>query len=332
MPVTGESEPKASGTPWDANSASGLSRTARSRPRRCAYIPSVAAPQRVEVRLHAGDDAPRAEPGGLLGGHHFDVLEPVSAARDRLSPELVDHPLQSIDNRADRRIPDDVEAGRDARFGAGAQMRCDGPRLEVGVAAAVRRISVGLLQPGRSRPQGAVDEQIACQPAGTRRLGQGLGPAAVSDGFAPVPDDLDAVVGVVQFLPVVQAADVGASAFVDGDDPAGRREVEGGDPGAGTLVGSQPVTGGRTHQVVGVGGQRALRVEARRGRQARCEPPQCRGGCCRMHVDPGQVGRPITDHAVQVVGARWRRVRPARLVPAVPPDRPGGMCAARTRR
>ena len=33
----------------------------------------------------------------------------------------------------------------------------------------------------------------------------------------------------------------------------------------------------RAHQVVGVGGQRALRVEARRGLQVRREPPQRRG-------------------------------------------------------
>ena len=39
-PVTGLSEPKARGTPWDANSANGLSVAARETPRRWAYIPS----------------------------------------------------------------------------------------------------------------------------------------------------------------------------------------------------------------------------------------------------------------------------------------------------
>ena len=188
------------------------------------------------------------------------------ASRDRLRAEPVDHPLQGVDDRTDRRVSDHVEAGRDARFGAGVQMRRDGLRIEVGVAAAVRRVGVGLVQPGRPRPEGAVDEQVARQPAGAGRLHQGLGLPAIGDRFAPVPDDLDAVAGVAQFVPVVEAADVGARAFVDGDDPVGRRQVERGGTGAGPLIGCQPVTGGGTDQVVGVCGQRALRVEALRRR------------------------------------------------------------------
>ena len=61
----------------------GSARAARSAPRRCAYMPSLAAPQRVEIGLHAGDHAPRPEPGGLVGGDHLQVFEPVPAARHR---------------------------------------------------------------------------------------------------------------------------------------------------------------------------------------------------------------------------------------------------------
>ena len=66
-------------------------------------------------------------------------------------------------------------------------------------------------------------------------------------------------------------------------------------------------------------------IEALRRGQAGREPSQCgrrRGG---VDVHTGQVGGPVTDHAVEVVGARRRGFRPARLVPAVPPDRSAGM-------
>ena len=124
----------------------------------------------------------------------------------------------------------------------------------------------GSLQPGRSRPEGTVDEQVAGQPAGTGRLRKGLGLLAVGDRFAPVTDDVDAVVGAAQFLPVVETTDVGPRAFVHGDDSVGCGQVERGDPGAGPLLGGQPVAGGGTNEVVGVGGQRVLRIEALRRR------------------------------------------------------------------
>jgi hypothetical protein len=38
------------------------------------------------------------------------VLEPVSAARDRLASEHVDHARSAIDDRADRGVSDHVEA------------------------------------------------------------------------------------------------------------------------------------------------------------------------------------------------------------------------------
>jgi hypothetical protein len=74
------------------------------------------------------------------------------------------------------------------------------------------------------------------------------------------------MLGAAQFVPVVKTADVRPRAFVDGDDSVGCCQVERGDPGAGALPGGQPVAGGGSNEVVGVGGQRALRIEALRRR------------------------------------------------------------------
>ena len=112
---------------------------------------------------------------------------------------------------------------------------------------------------------------------------------------------------------------------MDGDDSVGCGGVEGGHLGAGPLLGGQPVAGGRPHQVMGLGGQRALGVETLRCGQAGCQPPQCRGRRGGMDVHTGKVGGPVTDHAVELLGARRRGFRPARLVPAVRPDGSVGM-------
>ena len=56
--------------------------------------------------------------------------------------------------------------------------------------------------------------------------------------------------------------------------PAAAAASQRGGAGFGALVGRQQVPGGGAHQVVGVGGQRPLRVEAGRGRQVRRQPPQ----------------------------------------------------------
>ena len=112
---------------------------------------------------------------------------------------------------------------------------------------------------------------------------------------------------------------------MDGDDAVTAARSRAASRARGTLLRGQQVAGGGADQVVGVGGQRALRVEARRACRPGAQPPQ-RGGRHRgMHVDAGQVGRPVAEHAVEVGGGRRRGFRPARLVPAVPPDRAVGM-------
>ena len=87
------------------------------------------------------------------------------------------------------------------------------------------------MQPRGARAQRAVDEQVAGQPVGAGVVDQVRGRFTRGHRLAPVADDLDAVVDVAQLAPVVEAADVGAGAFVYRDDAGCGREVERGDPG-----------------------------------------------------------------------------------------------------
>ena len=117
------------------------------------------------------------------------------------------------------------------RLGAGAQVRGDRVDVEVGVAATLRGVAVGLVQPRGARAERAVDEQVAGQPTGAGAIDQVARLVGGGHGFAPVADDLDAVVDVAHLVPVVEAADVGACAFVHRDDAEGGRGVERGQPG-----------------------------------------------------------------------------------------------------
>ena len=96
-------------------------------------------------------------------------------------------------------------------------------------------------------------------------------------------------------------------------------------PGFGQLLGGQQVAGDGADQVVGVAGQRPLGGETGRRRQVRDPPPQPGRGQRGVHVDTGQVGGPVTEHGVQVGGARRGVLRPRRFVPAVPPHRLAGV-------
>ena len=65
-----------------------------------------------------------------------------------------------------------------------------------------------------------------------------------------------------------------------------------------------------------------------RGRQARRQPPQRRGRRRGVDVDPRQVGRPVADHGVQVVGGRRRRFAASPTRPSrAPRSRPSGWAA-----
>ena len=140
MPVTGVSEPKARGTPWDANSANGLSRmppvdaealrihaVARRPTRRRNWV----ARWRPRPTARAGRPArPSPSPGVPAGAR--SGRRP--ARRNGRRPAR-----RASTTAADRRVADDVETRRDARLGAGRQVR--GDRVGVQVAVASHRVA-----------------------------------------------------------------------------------------------------------------------------------------------------------------------------------------------
>ena len=79
------------------------------------------------------------------------MFETVTAARNRRDTEPVDDCFQRRHHRGDGSVPDDVEPGGDARFGARAQVRGDRADIQVGVSggrrAPVGEVGVGLVQP-----------------------------------------------------------------------------------------------------------------------------------------------------------------------------------------
>ena len=145
MPVTGLSEPKASGTPWDANSANGFSPAARSAPRRCAYIPVATAPQRVEIGLHAGDRRPTRR--AWRPARRSTISRCSSRCPHRATagtPKRSTTRVERVDHRGDRGVTDDVEARRARRASVQArEVGGDRVAVEVPVAAAVGGVVVG---------------------------------------------------------------------------------------------------------------------------------------------------------------------------------------------
>ncbi len=91
----------------------------------------MAAPQRVEIGLHAGHHAPRAQLGRLIGGDHLQVLQAVTAAGHRGHAEVVDHAFEGGDGRRDRGVTDDVETRRHAGLGTRPHVRGDGLGIQV---------------------------------------------------------------------------------------------------------------------------------------------------------------------------------------------------------
>ena len=222
-------------------------------------MPSLAAPQRVEIGLHAGDDAPRAQLCGLIRGHHLQVFEAVPASGHGNDPEVCDDAFEGVDRRRDRGIADDVEAGGHAaprcrparalrrRRGRGGRCRCCPARRRT--AGAARRCA----SPARRRRTGHRPARGRRSPSISARAC-----AAVVTGLTPVADHLDAVLEGTQLQPVVEAADLGPGAFVHRDDArrGERRPVP--RPGFGQLLAGQQATGGGPDQMVGVAGQRPL--------------------------------------------------------------------------
>ncbi|SHW51934.1 Uncharacterised protein [Mycobacteroides abscessus subsp. abscessus] len=126
--------------------------------------------------------------------------------------------------------------------------------------------------------------------------------------------------GGAQVGPVVEAADLGAGALVHRDDAVAGGQVERGALGVAALRRAEQIAGRGAHAVVGVGGQRSLCGEARGVGEPGHQLPQAGRRDGRVHVDPGQVGGPAAEDAVEVSGGRDDALGPAGFVPAVAPD------------
>ena len=128
------------------------------------------------------------------------------------------------------------------------------------------------MQPGGVRSEGAVDEQITGQPAGSRLLHQRAGLPGGGHRLTPITDDLDAVVEGMKLEPVVESADLGTGAFVHRDDAGRCGGSQRREPGFGQLRRGQQVAGDGADQVVCIAGQRPVRGETVCRRQLGDQP------------------------------------------------------------
>ena len=121
--VTGASDPNARGIPARCMLAKGLSARARSTPSRSAVHSRVAAPERIEHRLDAGENAESREQRLRVLVDHLDMLESVLGRSHVSSPTTSDASLEPGDHQVHRAVSDDVVAGLDA--GASSMPRRD---------------------------------------------------------------------------------------------------------------------------------------------------------------------------------------------------------------
>src|SRR5690606_9660759 len=132
---------------------------------------------------------------------------------------------------------------------------------------------------------------------------QRAGLLRVVDRFTPVADDVDAVLDTADLVPVLEAADVGARAFVHRDDAQRGRRVQRCRAGLASLLDGQQAAGDGTHAVMSVAAQRLLGGVSGGVGQVGGEPAQCAGRGRGVDVDAGQVGGPVADGGVEVIGA-----------------------------
>jgi len=90
--------------------------------------------------------------------------------------------------------PGALGPGGDFGLGACPHVCFDDLGIQVAGPDAIRSVGVGLVQPRGVRSEGAVDEQITRQPAGSRLLHQRAGLGGGSHRLTPITDDLNAVV------------------------------------------------------------------------------------------------------------------------------------------
>jgi hypothetical protein len=205
-------------------------------------------------------------------------------------------------------------------------MRGDGVGVEVGVAAAVRRVGVRRVQPRCPRSEGAVDEQVPASPRAPVIGDQALGlsrSVTASPQYPTISTPWRMSRSSCQSSrPPMSGPAHSWTATIPLARPQSRAAH-----GAGALLGGQPGAGGGAHQVVGVGGQRPLRIEPLAADSAGSRRSAVER---REWTSTGPGRRAGRRRRVEVVGARAVARRPPGLVPAVTPDRPVGMARAKS--
>ena len=240
------------------------------------------------------------------------------AARTRSTPSRSAAARDAGDHRADRGVPDGVEARLQARLGARGDVVGDLGGGQVG-GAGVRRVGVRLGQAGGVRAEGAVHEQVAgradraevAHPVEVGRGAHRLGPVAEH----PYPGLLGGQ--RQQSGQVVRGGDLRARALVDRADAHRRRVGQRRALGRAPLRRSDGGVRGGADRVVRRAGERAVGVEAVEHRDAGA-PRQRGGGRQRgVHVGAAEVGGPATGGGVEFGAGRRAPLGPAGLVPAV---------------
>ena len=251
------------------------------------------------------------------------MLQSVSTPGYRGRAVAGDDLLECVDDRSDRGVPDDMKTGGDPGLGAGGQVFSDGHAVQVaGAGATAGSVGVRLAQPGGSRSQRPVDEEVTGESARAGGVDEGAGLRGGGHRLAPESDDFHAVGEFAQLLPVPRTPYLRAGAFVDRHYPGGGGRIQCSPAGGIALLPSEQAARLGADEVVGVSRQRQLRVIAGRGGQTGHQLPQTGGGQRRVHVDPGKVGRDQTDDRVDLVGGGYPG--PAGVVPAMGPDRLSG--------
>ena len=148
----------------------------------------VAAPGRVEGRLHAGDHPQVAHPLDVGAVDHLHVLEPVPAGPDGGRAELGDHGLDGVEHLGDGGVADARGSRPGCRRSVQARTWCD--ELRRSRSAGRRRCPAGRCRAAAQRrgvrAEGAVAEQVS-PGAGQAQLADDVEPAALGQ-LAPVAE------------------------------------------------------------------------------------------------------------------------------------------------
>lgn len=249
------------------------------------------------------------------------MFQAVAATSHGDHPEVGHDPLERVDHCRDGGITDDVKSRGDFRLGAGSRVCFHRWPVQVAGSDAAGLIGIGLMQPGGTRPERPVHEEITGQAARARFGHQRARLGGSGNCLTPVADHLDTVRQGGELQPVVEPTDFGAAALMHRDDAGGRQRPQRRGPRLGELWLSQQIAGAGADQVVGFAGQGPLLGEPGGLRQVRDQPAQARGGQRGMDVDSSQVCGPFTEHRVELSGAGGDVLRPCRLIPAMAPQR-----------